>query len=167
VDAAKLIRAPVRLALLAFTAIVAGALAPPAGAATVVSTNWAGYVAVAHASVGSRFSSVSGSWRQPAASCTAGRETFSAVWVGLGGYGENRRSLEQVGTNADCTRAGRAVYSAWLELLPSAPAEVKLRVHPGDRISASVTVRGASVTLRLRDLTTGGALRYDPAPLKP
>jgi Peptidase A4 family len=155
VDAAKLIGAPARLALLAWVAILAGAPAPSAGAATLLSDNWAGYVAVPHASVGSRFSSVSGSWRVPAASCTAGRETFSAVWVGLGGYRESRRSLEQLGTNADCTRAGRAVYTAWLELLPSAPVEVTLRVHPGDRISASVTVRGSSVTLRLRNRTTG------------
>jgi hypothetical protein len=160
VDSAKLIGAPARLALLFWAAVVAGALvaAPSAGAATLLSNNWAGYLAVPRASVGSRFSSVSGSWRQPAAGCSAGRETFSAVWVGLGGYRESRRSLEQVGTNADCTRAGRAVYTAWLELLPSAPVEVKLRVHPGDLISASVTVRGSSVTLRLRNLTT--AARY-------
>jgi hypothetical protein len=155
VDAAKLTGAPARLALLAAAAIVAGALAPSARAATLLSNNWAGFVAVPHASVGSRFSSVSGSWRQPAVSCTAGRETFSAVWVGLGGDREGRRSLEQVGTNADCTRAGSAVYSAWLELLPAAPVEVKLRVHPGEQISASVTVRASSVTLRLRNLTTG------------
>jgi Peptidase A4 family len=155
VDQAKLIGAPARLALLAWAAILAGALAPSAGAATLLSDNWAGYVALAHASVGSRFSSVSGSWRQPVASCTAGRESFSAVWVGLGGYRESRGSLEQLGTNADCTRAGHAVYTAWLELLPSAPVEIRLRVHPGERISASVTVRGSSVTLRLRNLTTG------------
>jgi len=43
-----------------------------ANAAVSVSSNWAGYVAVPSVSVGSRFSSVSGSWTQPSATCSAG-----------------------------------------------------------------------------------------------
>src|ERR1039458_4095296 len=94
--------------VLTWTAVGAGLLLAPAsaGAAVSVSSNWAGYVALPSASVGSRFSSVSGSWTQPSATCSAGREAYSAVWVGLGGYRENARSLEQIGTGADCTRSG-------------------------------------------------------------
>jgi hypothetical protein len=118
-----------------------------------VSTNWAGYVDVP-ATAGASFSSVSGTWRQPAASCTAGRQTYSAEWVGLGGYSESARSLEQIGTDADCTSAGRARYATWFELLPAAPVAVAIKVRAGDLVSASVTVKASHVTLRIRDLTT-------------
>lgn len=156
--ASRLIRHHARLGAIASVGLSLGAAAwfGPAVAsagATTVSGNWAGYVAVPHA--GTRFSSVSGTWRQPAASCVAGRESFSAVWVGLGGYGESSASLEQVGTDANCTAGGRATYAAWLELLPADPAQLKLKVSPGDMIAASVTTRGTRVTLRMRDLTTG------------
>jgi hypothetical protein len=170
---ARLRGAPGPLAAAALVALAAGALAArtgapaaPASPETVVSENWGGYVARSPAGGRVRFSSVSGTWTQPSASCAAGRETFSAVWVGLGGYGQSR-ALEQLGTNAECTRSGRAVYTAWLELLPAAPAAVSLRVRPGDRISASVTASGSHVTLRLRNLTTGaryGTTRHYSSP---
>jgi hypothetical protein len=150
----------VRRGVLACSTLACGALwlTATAGAATSISTNWAGYVSVPAASVASRFSSVSGSWTQPSASCTSGKEAYSAVWVGLGGYSKSASSLEQVGTDADCARSGRASYSAWYELLPAGPVKVSLKVHPGDRMSASVTVRSRNVTLRLHDLSTGGHL---------
>jgi hypothetical protein len=62
---------------------------------TSVSQNWAGYVAG-----GTQFSSVSGSWVQPAAKCGTG-QTYSAFWVGLGGSGDRSSSLEQTGTQSD------------------------------------------------------------------
>ncbi len=123
-----------------------------------MSNNWAGYVASAPAASGSRFSSVSGVWQQPAASCTQGRESFSAVWVGLGGASEGAQALEQVGTDADCTRTGHAAYSTWFELLPAGPVSIPLEVRPGEQLAASVTVRGDDVTLRIRDLSTGQRL---------
>lgn len=121
--------------------------------ASAVSANWAGYVAVPSASA--RFSSVSGSWTIPRVSCQSGREGHSAAWVGLGGDGETASALEQIGTDADCSRSGSAAYSAWYELVPSGPVDVALRLHAGDAMSGSVTVRGHDVTLRMRDLTTG------------
>jgi hypothetical protein len=124
-----------------------------AHASDLVSTNWAGYVALPHR--GRAFSSVAGTWIVPRASCTAGRQTYSAMWVGLGGSRERARSLEQVGTEADCRSSGRAGYAAWFEILPAAPTRVGVRVSPGDAVSASTTVTGHGVTLRIRDLTTG------------
>jgi hypothetical protein len=141
---------------LAALGLLGAASAAPAAASTAASTvssNWSGYVAAPAA--GSHFSSVSGSWVQPAATCRAGRESYSAAWVGLGGDSEDANALEQTGTDADCTRSGRAVYSAWYELIPAGPVKVPLKVHAGDQMTASVTVRGHGVTLRLRDLTTG------------
>ncbi len=132
-----------------------GAAATPAFATTAVSSNWAGYVAAPSRAVGSHFSSVSGSWVQPSATCVKGTESYSAVWVGLGGASEGSKALEQVGTDADCSRSGRPVYSSWFELLPAEAVDVRMTVHPGDRITASATVRVHDATLRLRDLTTG------------
>ncbi len=143
-----------RAALLAGV-LSAAALASPAGAAagSLVSSNWAGYVARSGAA--GRFESVSGSWKVPAVSCTPGAETHSAVWVGLGGYRERATGLEQIGTGADCTASGRPSYTGWVELLPAGAQTLRLKVSPGDQIIASVTVIGRHATLRLRDLTTG------------
>ncbi len=127
-------------------------------ASSALSTNWSGYLALPSASVGARFRSVSGIWRQPTATCSAGRETYSAVWVGLGGAREGASALEQIGTDADCTRSGQAVYSSWLELVPAAPVSLGLAVHAGDQMAASVTVNNHDVLLRLRDLSTGARL---------
>ena len=153
-DLATPLRRVARLGALALAAfgLLGAASAAPADAASV-SSNWAGYVASPAA--GARYSSVSGSWTQPAATCSAGHETYAAAWVGLGGDSEGAHALEQTGTDADCTRSGRAVYTAWYELIPAGPVKVPLKVHPGDTMTASVTVRGRDVTLRLRDITSG------------
>ncbi|MCW3033665.1 MAG: hypothetical protein JWM60_2010 [Solirubrobacterales bacterium] len=151
----RTISAAVRRGSLVAVTLLAAALAAPGGAlaASAVSSNWSGYVA--RAGSGRSFSSVSAAWTVPTAACTAGRETHSAVWVGLGGYSKGAKALEQAGTDSDCGRSGRATYSSWVELLPAAASTVRLKVLPGDRISASVTVRGRNATLRLSDLTTG------------
>jgi hypothetical protein len=145
------------LCAVAFIAVpaTAPAMASAAAATPTLSNNWAGYVARPSAPSGVPFSSISGTWREPRASCAAGRESYSAVWVGLGGDSESARSLEQIGADANCTRTGRSVYSTWLELLPAPPVNLAVKVLPGQQVSASVTVRGSRVTLRIRNLTTG------------
>lgn len=137
--------------------VVAAALLPaPARAATssTTSTNWAGY-AVTRSGV--RFRRVSGSWVVPAADCSGGNSGYSSTWVGLGGFRTSSRGLEQTGVDADCTPGGRAVYSAWYELLPAGAVTVHMGLHAGDRIEAAVTVRGHDVRLTLRNLATGGS----------
>jgi len=145
--------------LLTANAALAAPPAPASSAAAAthasVSANWAGYVARRRAGAGAHFRSVSGSWREPSATCSPGSEADSAVWVGLGGYSENARGLEQVGTDADCTGSGSPVYSSWYELLPAEPVNLELAVHPGDELVASATVIGDDVTLRIRNLSTG------------
>ena len=128
-------------------------LAVPAGAATVLSSNWAGYVVSPRAA--RRMQSVSATWTVPSARCTRGREALSAVWVGLGGYRDGATALEQVGTESDCSGAGAPGYSSWVELLPAASQTLRLKVAPGDLVTGSVTVSGHDVTLRLRDETSG------------
>jgi hypothetical protein len=140
-------------AVLIWMALAAVGASP--AAAQSVSSNWAGYVAIPFTAGARSFGSVSGTWTAPAVRCTAGREAFSAVWDGLGGYGERSRALEQIGTEANCSRSGRATYAAWWEIIPAAPVRLPLAVHPGDKITASATVRARGVTLALRDLSTG------------
>jgi hypothetical protein len=92
---------------------------------------------------------------QPAATCTPGSSSYSAYWVGLGGFLQSSRKLEQVGTEADCDSSGATQYYAWYELVPSAPVTLKLAIAAGDAISAAVSVKGPYVTVTLADQTRG------------
>src|SRR5579875_2374458 len=122
------------LAAAAFAAVPAAASADATPMS--VSENWAGYAASPSNSSG--FTSVSGSWVQPAATCSSG-QSYSAFWVGLGGASENSQALEQDGTQADCTASGQATYYAWYELVPAAPVKLSMAVKPGDHMSSKVT----------------------------
>lgn len=126
--------------------------AAPAAADTSTSSNWSGY-AVHHAGV--KFREVYATWKQPSVSCTPGSPTYSAFWVGLGGYGINSQALEQIGTEANCTPSGREEMSAWYELVPSPSRPLRLKVSADDRLVANVTVTGHKVVLSLRNVTTG------------
>jgi hypothetical protein len=119
-----------------------------------VSSNWAGYVVSGpDPTVPTSFTRVAGRWIQPAATCDGLRRTYSAFWVGLGGFAETSQALEQIGTEADCTASGNARYAMWYELLPAASVPIKLKVFPGNAITASVKVAGTKVTLQIKNLT--------------
>ena len=110
------------------------------------STNWSGY-----AVTGSRFTSVSASWTQPAASCSA--TAYSSFWVGLDG--DTSGTVEQTGTDADCSGSTPRYY-AWYEMYPKFPKNYTNPVKPGDKMSASVTTNGGgSFTLTISDSTQG------------
>jgi Peptidase A4 family len=134
---------------LIFAAAVVGA--PAAMANTTRSTNWAGY---AIHRPGESFRQVSGTWIQPDATCLPGQPSYSAVWVGLGGYKVTSDALEQTGTEVDCTASGKVVSSAWFELVPAPSRTIALRVAPGDVMHASVTVTGHQVVIDLDDETS-------------
>jgi len=133
-------------------AVVAGVVAASAAADNAVTSNWAGY-AVTPTDTNAVYRAVSGSWVQPKVSCTAGSQSFSAFWIGLGGFSEESQALEQIGPSADCTASGKAVHSMWYELVPAAPVPIKLKVSPGNQIAATVVVDGTNVTVRIRNLT--------------
>ena len=122
---------------------------------TTVSTNWAGY-AVADP-VGSTsstaFTSVTGTWKQPRAKCSVGKVEYSATWVGLGGFTDASRALEQVGTSADCRGTKKPTYYAWYELVPAPSVKVKFKITAGDVITTSVNVNGSSVLVQLKNRT--------------
>jgi hypothetical protein len=105
------------------------------------SLNWSGY-----ASINSTFTDVKGSWVQPAATCN-GKSTYSSFWLGLDGYSSN--TVEQIGTEADCSK-GKPVYYAWWELFPSPSRLINFfTVTPGVTYSAEVKADAGDVTLTL------------------
>lgn len=132
--------------------LVLCAFSAPALAETTASSNWSGYAVHQR---GVSFKWVTGTWRAATAACVPGTPGYSATWVGIGGYGLSSRVLEQIGTETDCTGSGDTVTSAWYELVPNPSSRVRLKVHPGDAVTATVSIAGHRVTLKLSDRTTG------------
>lgn len=112
----------------------------------VSSTNWSGYAVESP----SQFTEVTGTWVEPTASCTTTGHTYAAFWVGLDGY--NSKSVEQLGTDSDCTKPNSPSYYAWYEMYPAASVSISTTqypVKPGDTMTASVTRSGTSYTLAI------------------
>lgn len=121
---------------------------PPALLVThSLSLNWAGYASYNHT-----FSDVKGTWTQPTADCsTTNKSTYSSFWVGLDGY--NSSSVEQIGTDADCSH-GKATYYAWYEMYPNPSVTIgNFPINPNTPYTGEVKYTGNnSFTLTL----TGG-----------
>ena len=116
------------------------------GLTQVESTNWSGY-----ADTGSGFSTVTGSWTEPKATCSSRTESLAAFWVGIDGYSSD--SVEQDGTLIECYR-GTAYNYTWWEMYPTNDIQVVGEsLQPGDSISASVVRSGTSYTLKVTDST--------------
>lgn len=143
-------RPAIAIAVLALTGLVLAIASATASADTVTSSNWSGYAA--H-KAGVSFRTVTGAWTQPTAVCSNGQRTYSAYWVGIGGYSTASNALEQIGTELDCTSSGHSSSSAWYELVPAPATPIRMTIKPGDHMTSSVTVSGHQVTLRLTDAT--------------
>ena len=155
-----------RILLLATAAIAAVAALPQLAAAAPgdeQSSNWAGWAisdaqTIAGAPVtGSTttlsFTSTTATWVQPKVTCATNEPTYSAFWVGLGGLASDSNALEQVGTQANCTAAGKAEYYAWYELVPAASVNVSLKIRPGDVITASVNAEPDGILVQVKNRT--------------
>ena len=119
------------------------------GPNAVTSSNWSGYAASGGTGA---FSSVSASWVQPTAHCSSGSQ-YSSFWVGLDGYRSS--SVEQTGSEADCS-GSTPVYYAWWEMYPGPSHTFSSTVRPGDNFSASVTsLGGGRFSLSISDTTEG------------
>jgi hypothetical protein len=111
------------------------------------STNWSGYAATS-----GTYTSVSASWTEPTGTCSRSSQ-YSSFWVGLDGY--NSGSVEQTGTDVDCS-GGSARYYAWYEMYPAYPVNYSNTVRPGDHLNASVTYLGNNqFRLFIGDTTQG------------
>jgi hypothetical protein len=120
-------------------------------------SQWSGYIVASNIHDFSPVvTSVSGSWTVPRVQSSK-NDTFSGVWVGIGGYGEE--TLIQIGTEQEYVD-GRSVYYAWYELLPDYLVRISnFRVRPGDIITASISLineRMSTWSMTLRDITWGG-----------
>ncbi|MBV8597837.1 MAG: hypothetical protein JO017_03355, partial [Actinobacteria bacterium] len=131
---------------------------------TAVTPNWSGYVASAPgrtrlAYKHPYFTHVTGTWTVPRTKCSRKQgATSSTVWVGLGGY--TTRNQEEVGTDSNCTAAGKSQYYAWFELVPYLSYQtfpnIKDRVLAGDTVTGWVTVLSPRlVDLKLVNHTRG------------
>jgi hypothetical protein len=121
----------------------------------VQSSNWSGY-----ADTSDTYQTLSSSWVQPTATCTrtARKAQYAAFWVGLDGYSSD--SVEQTGTDSDCTAAGQPNYYGWYEMYPAGSVDIstsKYPVKPGQTLTGSVTSNagGTSFTMSLTDVTAG------------
>lgn len=121
------------------------------------STNWSGYAVTGSAK---SITSAQGSWIVPAVTCGGSETSYSSFWVGIDGFNSN--TVEQTGTDSDCSQ-GHATYYAWIEFFPK-PSKVisAFPITPGDFISASVKFNPpasrfgiGTFTLTIQDLTTG------------
>ncbi len=123
-------------------------------------TQWSGYMVASDVRIdvqnrSSVVSSVSGSWVVPGVNHSENM-TFSGVWVGIGGYGED--TLIQTGTEQEYVN-GKAVYYAWYELLPDYLVRINnIHVQPGDTMTASISLVNEKTNtwaITIRDVTRG------------
>jgi len=125
---------------------------------TATSTNWSGY-----AVTGSKGSvtSVTGSWVIPAANCSMTPTGYASFWVGIDGWSSN--SVEQIGTDSDCS-SGTPAYYAWYEFYPhpSFYAGALTNLSVGDVMSATVSYNSktSEFTATISDLSKSPPLSY-------
>jgi hypothetical protein len=119
-------------------------------------SHWSGYLVnmqIQNKSQG--VSSISASWTVPQVEFSQ-NDTFSSIWIGVGGYGE--QTLIQTGTEQHCLN-GRIEYFAWYELLPDKIVSIpNLNVQPGDLMTSTIRLvnEGENTwSITLNDLTNG------------
>lgn len=139
-------------AMSAVPLVASGVFHPPATGRTIhddqlESTNWSGYAV----SAAGKFTEATGGWTQPSASCASSSRTYAAFWVGIDGYSSN--SVEQLGTDSDCTAKKHPSYYAWWEMYPAASVSLSTSTYPvkaGDSLTATVKRSGTSYALTLK-----------------
>jgi len=124
-----------------------GSTAPKHKFGRGTSTNWSGY-----AIDGTGATRVIGTWTQPAAVCSPGENSWSSPWVGIDG--NNSNTVEQIGTDTDCSN-GQPFYYAWYEMYPKSLVLINMPVTPGNTFTGEVTYASGSFTLKLTNLSTG------------
>lgn len=117
---------------------------------------WSGYIVASDIQNRSPVvSSVSASWTVPEIKSSE-NNTFSGVWIGIGGYGED--TLIQAGTEQECID-GKFVYYAWYELLPDYLVRIpNIRIRPGDTVTASISLVNENTntwSIEIADVTRG------------
>lgn len=124
------------------TAQAAQSSASDVSPAMTVSPNWSGYVVTGSSAAPVTYSSVTGTWTVPTATCNNSSTTngSSTVWIGLGGY--TTKNQEEVGTDSNCSAKNKPTYYAWFELVPyiAYPVPSNDTVQAGDTITGTVNI---------------------------
>jgi Peptidase A4 family len=157
----QLLTLPAMGALVAATVLAAGSVtagaatagqgfAPHFGGPHTNAGNWGGY---AKAGSPGEFTSISGTWNEPSATCKG--KALAAPWIGIDGDGND--TVEQTGAAVSCAKSGATPkYKAWYEMYPRAPHYFTNPVSAGDAFSASVTYEsGTTYKLTISDTTKG------------
>ena len=123
-----------------------------------VSPNWSGYAATSPTGGTVSFTSVTGTWTVPTATCAAkDAGAFSTVWIGLGGYTTTQKT-EETGTDSNCDAKGKPSYWAWFELVPYPSYTIPSKVGAGDTITGTVKIVNEAfgvVQMQVQNLTRG------------
>jgi hypothetical protein len=123
-------------------------------------TAWSGYVLTQNSN--HPFTTVSGSWVQPAVTCPK-PNAWVLSWVGIDGWSNPEAggsgTVEQGGTSVQCV-SGVPQYQAWWEMYPANDVQTSYTVHVGDHMSASVVFSTVdrTYTVTVTDRTTGDSL---------
>lgn len=131
---------------------------PPLAPTTVRnSTNWAGFaIASDLQNPQPNVFKVSASWVVPAV-VPSSSDTFSAIWIGVGGEFPNDTTLIQCGTEHDSS-GSLTTYFAWYEMLPRTSVPIRMfNVSPGDQMQASiqlVDVSSSQWLISISDMTS-------------
>jgi len=154
-------RARAALAVAAVAALAvfpAGASASPHSNATKhkvgrgTSTNWSGY-----AVGGTNATHVVGTWTQPSANCSAAENSWASPWVGIDGNSSN--TVEQIGTDTDCS-SGAPYYYAWYEMYPKSLVVISIPVAAGNSFTGDVTGNSSGTfVLKLTNNSTGSVFQ--------
>lgn len=108
---------------------------------------YAGYAAVDF-SGSTTFQKVTGSWAVPAAQCSPGENSASAVWVGMTSGASDQSLLAQLGTDSEC-QDGSPLYFMWWEMFPAPSVPLNQPLQAGDSATASVTFQNGKFQLSL------------------
>jgi len=119
-------------------------------------SHWSGYIVASDIQNRSPVvNSVSASWTVPEIKPSE-NNTFSGVWVGIGGYGED--TLIQTGTEQEYVN-GQVAYYAWYELLPDHLVHIpNIHVQAGDTVTASISLINENTntwSMEIADVTRG------------
>jgi hypothetical protein len=124
--------------------------------ASASSNNWSGFAAETNLSnpQTNSVTAVSGSWKVPAVTGPSSGTTYSAVWVGIDGYGNGNGTVEQIGTDENVVN-GTAVYYAWYEMDWHGVTGCQQRIATSDQHGAMKISAGDSITASVTYLTSG------------
>jgi hypothetical protein len=90
-------------------------------------------------------------------SCPTKTTQGAAFWVGIDGLQSTDKTIEQIGTAAQCVK-GKPKYYTWYEMYPAAAVQVSKPVAPGDVFNAVVKGSGKKFSLQLSATSGGKAL---------